>query len=50
MNKKIKITYLSASDNPSISYISYPLYYSYSKIPEISGADIVFENIGEVNE
>ena len=45
--EKIEITYLSASDNPSISRISYPLYYSYSKIPEISGADIVFENLGD---
>tara|TARA_R110002020_G_scaffold194679_2_gene395546 strand:+ start:312 stop:458 length:147 start_codon:yes stop_codon:yes gene_type:complete len=43
--KKIKITYLSASDNISKSRISYPLYYSYSKIPEISGADIILENI-----
>ena len=47
--EEIEITYLSASDYPSISRISYPLYYSYSKIPEISEADIVFKNIGEGN-
>ena len=45
--EEIEITYLSASGNTSISRISYPLYYSYSKIPEISGADIVFKNLGD---
>ena len=41
-NIEINIKYLSASDNPSATNILYPLYYSYSEIPEISGADIIY--------
>ena len=47
MQTKIRITYLSASDNISISHIPIPLYYSYSENPDLSGADIIYINTDE---
>ena len=42
---EIKITYLSALDNISVSHLPIPLYYSYSENSDLSGADIIY--IGE---
>jgi len=47
MKITVKITYLSALDNISVSNLPIPLSYSCSEISNISGADIIY--IGENN-